>query len=417
MRTLLGALVALAACGDGLTGPIDGGSSDAALAVVRVRVRGIGNRGGFSVWFQNPDSTLVLATRTLGDGTANAYMPAGGFVTLMLDGDLWTWGGVEPGDELVIGAQPGDQASAIELQVAQDPNAASYWLHSPCGSYMEVSNVIDRPRSVALGDCDAHTDLLLVTRKLGFTELAHHQAKLDVAVGTADAPAPVRFDGGYLSPTDSVVRVSQLPSTIGFLYAHQEVLGTHGVLFDSSNFGQSVINTNDAAQVTIPMPLTPGTILATYVDDVGGSGNSNFMHVVSWGPSAPETEIALTPLRLPALLDSASYGKTTHTVSWREVSTTLLPEATLANIRLANSTTWHAIGPRNAAPYLALPVLPIAELGALVEDARVTMLVTIHSTTTYAAYREALLGWFPGLHWPITGAFGVVTYNELVPNQ
>ncbi len=417
MRTPLVGMVLLVACGDGLTAPSDGGVTDAAPALVRVRVQGSANLGGIPVWFQNPDSTLVLATRTFGDGTANAYMPAGGFVTLLIDFDLWTYGGVEPGDELVLGARFGDQESAIELQVADDPDAASYWLHTPCGPYTEVSNLIPRARQVTLGDCDARTDLLLVTRKLGFSELAHHQVKLDVEVGTEGAAPPVQFDAAYLAPVNSVVRVSEVPGSIGFLYAHQEVLGTHGVMFDSSIFGQNVIDTDADADTMITMPLTPGTTLATYIDDVGGSGNSNFMHVVSWAPSAAETHIALAPLQLPSLLDSANFGKTTHVVHWREGTAPLSPEATIANIRLANGTTWHAIGPRSPAPYLTLPVLPIAELAELVEDTQVTMLATIHSTTGYAAYRGTLLGWLPGQEWPINGPVGVVTYNELVSNH
>ncbi len=410
-------VVALVACGDGLTGPSDAGGSDATPAVVRVRIQGAASLGGILVWFQNPDSTLALATRTFSDGTANAYLPLGGFVTLSIDGDLWTYGGVEPGDELVLGGRFGNQKSAIDLQVPADPDAASYWIHSPCGPYMEVANAIDSARSITLGDCEARTDLLLVTRKLGFQDLAHHQAKLDIEVGTEGAAPLVRFDGPYLSPVPSIIGVTEIPGSIGFLYSHQEILGTHGVLFDSSMFGQSVIDTHGAAQTAITMPLTPGTTLATYLDDVGGSGNSNFMHVVSWAPSAGQTQLALAPLQLPSLLDVAIYGKTTHVLYWRESPAALRPEATIANLQLANGATWHAIGPRGPAAILELPVLPLAELAGLVETTRVTMLVTIHSTTGYAAYRGTLLGWFPGRHWPITGAVGVVAYNELVQNH
>ncbi|MBL0215218.1 MAG: hypothetical protein IPQ07_15195 [Myxococcales bacterium] len=379
---LLGACAACAlfGCGDGIHVAADAGGDDATLtSLVRVRIQGMSSFEA-RVLFQNPDSTLVLSTRTLGDGTANAYMPRGGFVTVITIDGMWTYAGVEPGDELVLGERFGSQESAIQLQVPPDPDAASYWIHSPCASFLEVTGTQIKPRDVTLGECDARTDLLLITRKVGFSVVAHYQAKLDVEVGTEGAAPLVQFDGPYLPPATSTVRVTDVPDSIGFLYTHQEIVGSHGLLYDSSTFGQNVIDTGAGMATTLTMPLTQGTRLVTYLDDAGSSGN-NLSHVVTWAPSAAETSVGLGALQLPPIFDDAFYGVVTHSLIWREGVGALVPEAVIADLRLQNGLTWHVLGPRGAAGVLTLPVLPLPDVNALLADAVVTMLATIRSTT------------------------------------
>src|SRR5262245_33530039 len=99
-------LAALIGCGDGRTLGSDAGEEvDASTrGIVRVKVSGFVEKGGLTVYFQEHDSTLSLATRTDASGEATGRLGPDGFVTLIAGFEptltMWTYAGVQPGDEL-----------------------------------------------------------------------------------------------------------------------------------------------------------------------------------------------------------------------------------------------------------------------------------------------------------------------------
>src|SRR5262245_15800099 len=82
----------------------------------RVKITVVDSNGpmqGIRIFFQNADSSVVLATDTDVDGIARTEMPPGGFVTAVLPysrthheiprDDLYTFADVQPGDQLRVG--------------------------------------------------------------------------------------------------------------------------------------------------------------------------------------------------------------------------------------------------------------------------------------------------------------------------
>ena len=412
----LASLVLLCGCGDGIDVPADGSSIDPTPGLVRIHV-GDGISGA-RVLFQNRDSSLVLATRTGMDGSANAYMSGTGFVTVVLGGELWTYGGVEPGDDLRLGAPASTGNAVIDLHVPPDSDAASYWLHTSCSQYQEVTGAEAGGRTTFLPPCAAGpADLLLITRELGFSVIAHFTARLDAELGTEGAPSLIELSGPYLPPVASRITLDDVPGSIGFLYAHQEVVGSHGPLFDSSAFAQTVIDATSVPSVTIPMPLVPGTRLVTYLDDVGSFGSNSLLHYIQWVPATADTRIDLGAAALPVIPSPPSWDPIRHAITWSEAPAPLTPEATIADLRFGNGLVWHVLGPRERGQgtALALPVLPEADLDPGAQPVVATRFTTIASTTGFAAYRATLLGWAPKQRWPIEYGSGRVIYNELVP--
>jgi hypothetical protein len=415
MRGVIAVVVMLAACGDSIDvapdAPLDASTPD---QVVRVRVAVPDVTAGVRVFFQDPDSALLLATRTDEEGRANAFMPRGGYVTVLTtDGEVWTWGGVEPGDDLVLGAAPVLEEPAMLLSIPDDPDAASYWLHAPCtGSFHEVTGAQELPRLVTLPGCGSPTDLLIITREVGFQRIAHYRAALDVELGTADVPKPIEIPAPYETPRANRVAVTNVPQGIGFLYVHQELHGTHGVLFDTSMFGQATIDTQGSRETTLVMPGPQGATVATYLDDTGSVAGTNLLHVVHWGPPG-DVAIDLGALALPTIAGMPHFVAADHALHWQQTITSVTPEAAIATIQLSTGARWHVLAPprppNQGALALALPRLPIAlDVG----NANVTTFVTLHSSTGFDAYREHLLGWSPRGRWPISGVSGLVSYSE-----
>lgn len=414
MRALAGVVVALAACGDSLQPAPDAGPPDAADGVVRVRVLGPDNTG-LRVFFQNADSSLVLATRTGSDGTANAFMAAGGFVTVEQLGDLWTWGGVAPGDELVLpGLPPPDPPPerVALLSVPVDPDATSYWLHTPCTTFLEVTSARISPLPVSLPGCGDRTDMVVVTRAANFSTIAHAAAVFDVALGTAAAPAVISLAGPYAPPVESEVRLANVPGGIGFVYVRQEIRGTHGVAYDTALFSTATIDTVAASSTTLTIPLPQDATLATYIDDTGSFSSTSLRHAVTWGPRTATTLVDLAPLILPLFAQAPFYDASIPGLIWREGPATVVPEAVLAELAFPAGNRWHVLGPRGLETALRMPVLPVSGLAGQLNESTATVFVSIHSSTGYAAYREHLLGWSPRESWPITGLMGVVGYSE-----
>lgn len=129
-----------------------------------------------AVVFLNADGSVVLNTKSSGTGTAMAEMVAGGSVTAVVpDGagfQILTSLDVAPGDEIVLGQEPRDNANAGNFTVTDIPASNSGYsttVYGPCNS----TNVAAGATSATLtltNDCkDLTTDLLIVQSSAGTT--------------------------------------------------------------------------------------------------------------------------------------------------------------------------------------------------------------------------------------------------------
>jgi len=420
-------VLVVAGCGDDRRHVADAGVIDGSTGLVTVRYapRDGSSGGGVEVYFQNPDSTLILSTRTFADGTANAFMPDGGFVTVRTtDFELWTWGGVEPGDELVLGAPPVLGADrVVDVRVVADPEAETYWLHTSCGNVADITGAQHGPRQVNVYECSpGPVDLLVVTRRDNFS-LAHfaYRAAVDVVRGgdlVLDAP---------LQPVlPSLIELTSVPSRFGYFYAHQELRGRDGgIVFDSSSFSTALIPSGQGVgmgQVAIPRPAE--ATLVTYVDDTNTNNTSSLLHLVEWGPASAPVVLPIDQRIVRSFVGEPMYLPESSAIGWGETSDGQLAEAAIVDVvfGVASRLRWHVIGPRAKPELIAmgslrLPVLPDPELHpAPGEPMRTIALKSIVATGGYAAYRARLLGWIPGEPWPIAGLEGHAVWSELGPD-
>jgi hypothetical protein len=122
---------------------------------------GVLPRANINVLFQAPDGGVVADTVTDSAGIATAMLPAGGMVTAIVkqpgtSDHVFTYLGVEPGDELVL-VRPygGDMTTTRTIDVTvgfEDGTAVA--IRTPCGSGTGASPTI----RVTLGPCASEID-------------------------------------------------------------------------------------------------------------------------------------------------------------------------------------------------------------------------------------------------------------------
>lgn len=437
MRGWAFVVLLIAGCGDGRTINSDGGDGvDAAGGLVTVRVLQRSNTGdgdtsvgGLDVFFQYPDSQLALATRTLADGTANAYMREPGFVTVIESSSrFWTYVGAKPGDVLVLGAtRPTPVINDLTIKIPAAPGATEYTLHTSC-SIPELTSVnvtggdnaqgISRP----VNDCNNGTiDMLLLARQEFQAAGDRYIYRPDVAIAPL---ATVTIQGPYLS-TSSTTTLVNVPAGIGYVALRQDLIGRARV-YDSQQFGDSLIYASGGSGSTVtPMPHPEGTTIVSYLDDLGTFSRAGLDHVIEWGPASAVTTIDLGVDALPPFVGSPQWDAAAGAIVWRQSMTATVPESVVGDVAFGQpfnvpDLLWRVVAPFDAnvegESRLRLPVLPRATLQPPTEIATPSV-VTLHSGRGYDHDRLHLLSWTPGARWPIEGATGRVSYQTFNANE
>ena len=168
MRRGIVFLVMCGGCGDGVLAPDATLPADQRGGLVSVQfLSDLSTLGDNTVFFQNADSTLVLAGRTTADGRANAFMGPGGIVTLVVTRAnlvaLFTVIGVQPGDDLVIDERTTlttEPPTNLMIRVPQDPGSGFYDLTTSCGT-ADIRGAEVEPIAVSLRDCGGRADMLV----------------------------------------------------------------------------------------------------------------------------------------------------------------------------------------------------------------------------------------------------------------
>lgn len=420
MRSVVAVLGVVAACGDGVGAPDAMPPPDSNIGLVRVRYLGEVTSQR-PVYFQNADGSVVLATRTDGDGTANAYMAPGGYVTLVdpLGGTLhiYTWADVQPGDELAVTGVFPDTTRTTTLVVSLpiDPGAVVYQLQSSCGQ-RSVAPAAGSSLVIELGDCRGRADMFLYTIGAGL----HYIYAEDVPAKTGSVvtfPAPYRVMGR------SAIAVQNVPAGTTSLRITQRLVGEGASLFDPDQIGLFGVGTlpvvDGAGALDIDMLLPPEATALTQMalDDEGASRQ----FFARWERTTATTSVDLAGKLLRRYLTRPQYDPSTHAISWTEepagrVANAVLASWTFTRPEIGGNFQWHVFAPRGDEPVVKLPVLPDPELLPRAGDviSPPYSLINIGVEGGFGSIRSTHLGNFNADDsWPTTGASGDVVYQEL----
>lgn len=407
-------LVLLAACGDGLALP-DAAvvPPDSDFGLVRVQYKG-GIPGGNVVMFQNADGSTVLVTRTDADGEANAYMRAGGSTTIIgTNGNthlMYTWTGVQPGDELVLDRRrfsdvPFDKAYLVTMPIA--PGADTYQLLTACGGFFVPPSDFDPNVVVDLRRCTERTDMLVLTNPPAYL----HAAEVPL-----DGSGIINLSGGYQAFAPSAINVSGGPTTSTFAFVTQFLIAQGQALYASSTHGIAV--PSGFGQVVHDMPLPAASTLLTNVE-FSGPNSVGSLVTTTWGPAKGATPIDVSTTQLRAFTSRPVYDPNQQRVTWTEAPVGALGDAVLLQVGwfrpgVDENFQWQVLARRGPEPMVQLPQLPGRDFIPHAGDTILppALLVTIGLEGGFDRLRTRLLGsWVPGDIWPIDTAAGSVVYE------
>jgi hypothetical protein len=369
-------LVVLVACGDdGVrhtpdATPHDGPATpdsavDAAPTPVSITTTVGGQAaGGIHVYFQNADSSVVLATVTDASGNASAVMQPGGYVTAISpytppsvansNEQLSTFVGVKPGDHLVLALPGTNNVTMVDVTAPVDQNASAslYDVYTPCGS-TELSNPgsgASPTGTLYLSDCGATTDFLVVALDSSGNALdfVFTQNVAIAAQQTVDLTA-----GTYTAATTRTASYNNAPNAS--LSYSDTLLDVASPMYSRGGFiGAAAVGTS------YPMPAFTGAndLMVTQF-----TGTQDYEYFVDWGPYTATFSTDLGPRLLPDFQSSPTFDPATHTLSFTEAATGATPDFAYGSVSAfrtdtagTHSWTWRIAAPH--ATSLVYPHLP-----------------------------------------------------------
>lgn len=372
MRSLLAAVLLVAACSADLHHTIDAGPADASFDIlgsatgdapsnaVTLVVTRVGMPvPGVAVFFQNADSSLVSASLTNDDGLAFAVMDAGGYVTALertgngLD-ELTTFAAVQPADALTLQFSPTGplDATTFMLSVPASNSAAAYKIETSCGrAALDVSAV----GVVSLTGCNGVADIVVVPTDAD-----------DNPVGVLYAPATTVNDGasvaiaGTYSSFDTVtLTYTNVPNSVQFLGAYRALSSSRRAY--EQNAGGNPVSNGLILTMAMP-PATPSVLTAT--SEMPVSGQIGQQLVYDWAPSSTTYTLDLTAVRVPPFATSPTFDPATRTLTWTESSGPIQPDLVRARVHAyrddipsGRAWGWRIVAPRSLA--ITYPQLPV----------------------------------------------------------
>ncbi|MBS1124130.1 MAG: hypothetical protein H6Q90_6358, partial [Deltaproteobacteria bacterium] len=327
MRSLLGLVIVLGACGDDGVGKLpdapfapDASTIDAStsgVVTLTVTSDGVGV-ADVKVYFQNADSTVVAAATTDASGVASATMEPGGFVTAKdpfitfksRPGDLRTFAGVKPGDQLVLQQRFGQSIVNVNVIVPVDPNATSYLLYTSCGQVDVTAGAgSGLPTAVSLFGCGATADFVVETRDpngIALQAFAHPDITL-VEGGTIDLSADT-----YVAPENVTWSYTNVPAGIGSVSVDSILASSHGPVVQS--FSSAIVTNGTATTAPLARAGLAGSVAITLSRAL--SGNFSSHSVVEWGPATVTYVLDMASLLLADYEAAPTFDAAAHAVAW-----------------------------------------------------------------------------------------------------
>jgi len=320
------------------------------------------------VYFQNADSTVVLATKTDAKGVAWANLADGGYVTAIEPANatgatpITTFAAVKAGDRLHLALQPIDPAQPVtvtlSVPVPADPAVAGFDVHNSCG------DIVGLPASgtgqVTFYDCgNGAIDLVVVP----------HDGNGDHGFGALFASAVPIVDGGsaplsgiYASFTALPFTYRNIPSQISWLGTYRAIVSPRGRAYDVS-IGDPVSPSTVTDSVLVP-PVPLDTLVLTATDEVPVATELGEQIVYDWRTIGTPHDLDLAASRVPPFVAPPAYSQTMHGVMWSERNggtaanfVRLTLHANRADIPNDHTWSWRIAAPKLGA-MVAFPVLP-----------------------------------------------------------
>jgi hypothetical protein len=411
MRGAFGVLAIIAGCGDGVGVPDAAmGSDDSVRGLVRVHVEGP-SQGFEQVFFQNADSSIALVTRTNEVGDASALMAPGGFVTVVDEAVMYTWAGVQPGDELTLDLtfeEFNDVFPSATVRIDPLDGATDYFLFSRCESFRDVRAAIDEPFAPFFQPCTLTTDLMLfawdlqIGRPLGYRYLSNASLLSAATIDLRGEYLPIDTNVDVIGPNNRTISIRQKLSNLAYTAdTSAQINDTHVV-------------------VPTEMPVIPGTTVQTIArtfsfsfpkeDDAFSSERAS----IAWGPGSAMTTMDLTTPALRDITSTPELDLSSYTLRWTE-SEGVGGDVVWVAMGIG-AFNWKVIGARTDETFLRLPVLPQDDLRPSPDSFFISNFALVATEGGYDRLRPYLLGhWNPsdGVWWPMKEPSGRVNYRSL----
>jgi hypothetical protein len=311
---------------------------------------------GVAVAFLNADSTVVLETTTDANGVAMATMAPGGSVTSLRPEDstqqhLYTFEGVQPGDQLQLGGPrgPGNGTTAtVVLGIV--PGASSYVVATPCGR-QTVSSVTIIPGSISTTfsfvDCTA-TGVFVEAFDGTGASLGAFLKPAQVLTGTIDLTAET-----YKPRKTLALTASNIPGVVNNLNVQLSLITGSFDLFD---YGTSLPAGASTSTGTATIPDEGAPALVSFVDVGRQNGHQQIVRSEA-APAAWALDVGAN--LIPWLLSTAVFDGESHSVVWTEIGAGTAT-GTTAYVYVNTPTAsydWNVVAPYTPGK-LVLPKLP-----------------------------------------------------------
>ncbi len=406
--------IALCACGDGIAAP-DATMPDAdpERGIVEVHVLAVDIFRPTSVYFQERDSSLALATHLDENGRARGYLHPHGFVTVIPEivggvTPFYTYANVSPGDTLVIDPNQTTKGGAqIRIRIPPLLGTQFYTLETPCG-ITDISQAAMASIIVDMSGCGASADLIVVAHAPAGDVYIYEN---DVMLSEGTMVMVSLADRQYRTFETSTVNVVGVPDQAQRWYVEKGIaLGPNVV--HSGGTVQDVVDRSISLSTLGPLLPEATALTNTYSADGNAAGSEALL---DWRPATAEITIDLAQYDLRDQTSPARYVPEANTIVWTESTIGIAPVITTARMQWATPDTllqWTILSRRDDEARIVLPVLPHPELAPDPHAPPYDMfrVAVMGGATTVL---DRLLGWTPAARWPVEGDSGTVVWQTL----
>lgn len=406
--------IALCACGDGIAAP-DATMPDAdpERGIVEVHVLAVDIFRPTTVYFQERDSSLALATHLDENGRARGYLHPHGFVTVIPEivggvTPFYTYANVSPGDTLVIDPNQTTKGGAqIRIRIPPLLGTQFYTLETPCG-ITDISQAAMASIIVDMSGCGASADLIVVAHAPAGDVYIYEN---DVMLSEGTMVMVSLADRQYRTFETSTVNVVGVPDQAQRWYVEKGIaLGPNVV--HSGGTVQDVVDRSISLSTLGPLLPEATALTNTYSVEATVAGSEALL---DWRPATAEITIDLGEYDLRDQTSPARYVPEANTIVWTEATTGIAPVITTARMQWATPDTllqWTILSRRDDEARIVLPVLPHPELAPDPHAPPYDMfrVAVMGGATTVL---DRLLGWTPAARWPVEGDSGTVVWQTL----
>lgn len=323
---------------------------------------GLVPRVGVRVVFQAADSSVVLDTSTGTDGKASAMMLPGGYVTAIdpypnqngasTTGDVRTFAGVKPGDQLKLFERPLAQtAITMNIVVPTDANASGYWVSTNCQFDYPITAGTSQ---IQLAGCGATTNVLVYTTDdtVVKQKQIYRQSAALADGGTIDVSAET-----YTAIPDVMFSYTNVPAGYGSASVSASRITALGAIFEGRT---TVALDQGAGNSTMKVPAIGGATTANTATAFLGSGFTQQL-VSEWGAPGASYSLDATGMFLPEFSGAAMLDIPNHAIKWTMSGGAAQPDFVHVRALLHRPSpviawNWEIVAP--AGSQAVFPVLP-----------------------------------------------------------